>query len=328
MSNSHKFNRQATIGILIFGAFVLSNALNLLSVFRSLPILDFVKAYKQIFFVLLALSYPLYIMSMFVLISNLGKQKLYRLLLFFALSMAAITLLASFVFYSLEARNYANYVFSRYRIFLPALKSYADFQLILLSLSFLFFYQKKQRVVEKYISLRNLQLVVVIVIVHGILSSCPSFFKMQAIIWKDYVILPTDKKKEALDLGDFTELTKFITEETSEEVVIFNPPQSIDYPTIGNQALLRYFVFPRRLVSASLSEKYLAETLNKEGPIYSILIKSGVEEKFFPQTEIMAERIVVLRNNGTRDEYFNIGYGSEFLEKVGEFRIGLIKHKQ
>ena len=325
--NNHKLNRQDIFAVMIFGAIIFSNILNLVSIFRAASWFDFVKTYKQIFFTLLTLSYPLYILSMAVLVFSLGKQKVYRLLLLFASSIAGITLLAAFVFNFLEARNYANYVYSRYGIFLPSLRSYADFQLILLSLSFLIFNQRKQRVIEKLLNLKNLQLIVVIVIVYGILSSFPPFFEVQGLIWKNYVILPADEKKEALDLGNFTELTKFITEESSEDVIIINPSQSVDYPTIGNQALLHYFVFPRTLVSASLSEKYLSETWDKKTPVYSILIKSEVEDKFFPQTEIMAEKIVVLRNDGSKDMYFNIEYGSGFLKKVGEFRIGLIKHK-
>ena len=127
-------------------------------------------------------------------------------------------------------------------------------------------------------------------------------------------------------MGDFSLLTKFVTKEVPEDATIFHPLQSNEYPMFGNQALLRYFVFPRKLVSPGLSQSYLEKEIKEGEEIYSILSRSGDGSSYYPDYRIMADSIKVLRPDGRIDTYYQVEYNSQFVDGLGEFKVGIIKH--
>ena len=135
----------------------------------------------------------------------------------------------------------------------------------------------------------------------------------EATLTLKYATSSYDEKMRAR-WGDFYDYMVFIQDNTPEDAVIYHPPQIKPWEFEGNQALIRYFLFPRTLVSGSIDlDEY-------DGPqITHIMIvwgreKSGVDQDVeygWPKQEIKGKRIMILDDNydGTSvyspgDEYF------------------------
>jgi hypothetical protein len=71
---------------------------------------------------------------------------------------------------------------------------------------------------------------------------------------------------------------KLLSENSPEDAIVIHPPQGNKWPAIGNQPVLRYFLFPRTLVSGALiSKQKFVESL---GEAFFVVIDPGGEREW------------------------------------------------
>jgi hypothetical protein len=195
-----------------------------------------------------------------------NNQRLKGALLFYAIGISSILI---FVFanylLNLEFSKYSNYLYSTYGITKASaywLSNTSLITAILFGVSVLYNRSK---------SLRDFKFTNKLAIVTPVLlilawNSLMTFAKARGF----FSYLQYSYEKEFENYNEIVALKDF----TDENATIILPPQSSKYPAISNPPLVRYFLFPRTLVSSSyVTDQEIAEkidrvffiTLNKEG---------------------------------------------------------------
>jgi len=327
--------------ILLVGIFLLTNAINFILVLRTSPLIFPLGPLKRLFIGSSQTMLPLSIVSYLFLIIKVGeywnREKFYRFL-YVVIFATAIVVLGIFIYFSLlEAANYPNYVFSQFNIYLPSLRVYSSLQILYISVGIIsLIYFRLSRAGKLNIRSRGLKgitgglaTILVAVIVFNSLSDFTNFIIDEITLYKKYVFASSTARNELPDLGDYYYKIIFIRDNTEENAVILHPKQSEAFPDIGNQPLIRYTLFPRRLVTQDLEEKFFKENENIETPIYYILARGEGDrsDTIFPNHPVNAESVTILYNNGTQDTQRNVDYSPAFLKNLENFKIGVIKLK-
>jgi len=327
--------------ILLVGIFLLTNAISAILVLRTSPLIVSLGPLKRLFIgssqIMLPLSNFFYLFLVIKLGEYWSKEKFYRSLYVATFVTAIVVLGISIYFSSLEAANYPNYVFSQFNIYLPSLRIYSSLQILYISvgiLSLIYFHLPRGGELD----IRNpsfkkiawyLSIILVAVILFNSLSDFTNFIVNEITLYKKYVFASPTARNELPDLGDYYFKIIFIRDNTEENAVILHPKQSEAFPDIGNQPLIRYTLFPRRLVTQDLEEKFFKENENIDTPIYYILARGEGErsDTIFPNHSVKAVSVTILYNNGSSNTIRNIDYTPAFLKNLENFKIGVLKLK-
>jgi len=251
----------------------------------------------------------------------------------FTLALFFISLLSYFYFSFLESANYANYVFTYYHLHFRHLLFINVASAIYLLFSgrgagergidsYKDYIRKIGRMAEVRRELALLILFIPLLLVgyRNIVETTPKIID-EALLTFRYFDKSYDEKMRAR-WGKFYDYMVFIKENTPEDAVIYHPPQIKPWEFEGNQVLLRYFLYPRILVSGSISRE------DYEGPeITHILIvwgkpSPGVEGLNFgwPKKEIKASEVMIMGEDYRGQDVFMPG-DKTYIEKRGLIKL-------
>lgn len=105
-------------------------------------------------------------------------------------------------------------------------------------------------------------------------------------------------------VGPHYKYIKAIIDNVPESSNVIHPPQGSKWPAIGNQPILRYFLFPRVLISGALLNNY--EIASKIDMAYFVLIDPEFKDTRWPDIDSLNKNIVF-------DEINEVNY-SELIE--------------
>lgn len=276
---------------------------NLVIIFRpSLDIhfLNFVVT-NEFFIGLITLSYPLYLIVFYLLTNKFINSNLNKNFILFFIFLNSISFLLAQVAQLLEFRNFPNYLYSTYHIYIPYLIRFSYYQIGIVLIGLYAFYLKKTN--KKIDFLSNIKHVKVFPKLIVMFFLILLVYKVMIIDFVPAVIdeikqqvnangMRVDFKYRATDMPQLSIKSEFIRKYSSIDTVIVNPPQSWDYSDIGNQVLIRYFLFPRKLVSYSKLDEYLSDlrdTKTIEGCKMNIIFARSYVDKdiFFPDSKFL-----------------------------------------
>ena len=216
----------------------------------GIPIL-FVKPLKVMFISSKFLLIIFFILGIHIYIAN-RKQLLNqnKSLLFIFIS-AVVMLLGNSGLILLENYTYFNFIYSKIGITPFSLEILNYF--LLLSCSFtavlyLSFYRVKSGLNFRIISIQTVKISVFIALILFILSkSAYPLFNIHKIIRASHM---TSEEKFGLQY----KYVEVLADSTPKDSVILHPTQGAQWPLIGNQPVIRYFLFPRTLISAGIPD--------------------------------------------------------------------------
>lgn len=261
--------------------------------------------------------------------NKLIKIKNTKILVLIIVAVGLLVISLYFYFNLQDVIRYSNYSFSTYFVYLPSLKFYAYFQILILVVGFFSYWFAR---FDKWRNLLRAENVIVIIfasviplVIFNMITEVPNYFKDEYIIYKTYIVNP--KKNQNADFPSLSKQLDFIIKNTPENSAIIHPTQSGPFPLIGNQPLIRHGLYPRTLVSAKFAEEYLKENGYKNVfIIYTLSIDSEADKtSIHPKFEIDNVRIHLLYKDGRTESVILKKYSpNDWLGKK-EIDIGLIE---
>ena len=231
----------------------------------------------------------------------------------------------------LEGVNYPNYVFSTYSIYLPSLQIFAYFQVILLVNTYFLRWHMKNKT-EKFLEDFVFPMILVILSVLVFLGGWPRIYNI-GVSEIDDVQTFVRSRGILENTPDFTRLktfSNFVKKYTEHDSVLIHPKQSAEYPVIGNQPLIRYYFYPRTLVSSSYAKEYIKSVHDQEiKNIYYLVVKSEKDQnEYFPDEQVNLESSSLKLTDGRIVEFKTY---DEYKKGIDEYYdlldIGIIKVK-
>lgn len=214
--------------------------------------------------------------------NNQLKNDQLRSLYFVGISAAVVFTIGKILLY-LENANYANYLYSHIGTEAGKTNFVANVCWIVLVLLIVFIF------IEPNIKRKlpyNLKLIIFTMSIF-LLSSLNSLTSVN-LFWKMVTADPESK------YGSQFVYIKAL-ESTPKNVVVVHPPRSVKWPSIGNQAVIRYFLFPRTLVDGKLmSGQEYARQFNE---IYFVEVDKDSPETRWPIILSESEEIIFDEEN-------------------------------
>ncbi len=207
-----------------------------------------------------------------------------------------IFFLSLFLLGYLEEANYPNYVFSKFHIdFLniPLLISYNFYLLLIILLKQEMDFKKlKIKSVTSRIILGTTFFLLSLYLINNI-SSVLSLVKRN-VSYSLSNTKATYDEKMIEKMGFFYEYMQFIKAHTPEDAVIHKPPKLDPWHMTGNAGLVRYFLYPRKLVSTG--DQYI---LSESDYDYMMISKgffnqAGDWGHGWPKVPVEAEKILYI----------------------------------
>jgi len=268
------------------------------------------------FFVKHFLISPIFVYVFFIIISYINsiclkKKKDFKKTVF---NIKTICLLVFCVLYFLlnilEGIIYSNFVFSKFHIH-PDQLIY-PFIILLIDL---FFWIKTQDIKKqikwiylKLFKFKTIALILIVVIVFNNLLGILKEMKKDIVFVFNNPFASTDSKYEYMLGKQFYNFTKFIKKNTPENSKILIPPfPAYPWPQTGNAMYLRYFLYPRKLVSGDEFEP------NKDllGNFDYVLIAWGETSTTsksythgWPKFNIKAKKMIIMNSDNTNKTIF------------------------
>ena len=194
----------------------------------------------------------------------------------------------------LEARNYPNFLYSKYGLKLPLLKYTLISGLILSVLYISEIYLAKSRK-RRFIHAAFVYIlgklgwinIILIVVGFSILGRllAPSFYQLPG--YFSYSLQTYDRRFEHF------EYIEALSQGTPKDARIVLPPQSGTWPALSNPPIVRYFLFPRILISANVLDQ---QTFNKTGRVYFVEVNEALGDGHWPEIAL-SDKNVTLGNN-------------------------------
>lgn len=228
---------------------------------------------------------------------NVSKQ--HSNLLWLSTTLNLIFLLSAFIVINIEYQNYPNYIFEHYGISVSQIEYLtliSGLQITSVAGVFLLGLNKKN-VNNKHRDLKvpikeNIDKISITFVVIGIsifvLLSARTFIKLP------YYIKESRVNYES-KIGPYYKYLDLLAKYTPTDIVVIHPPQSEKWHEIGSQPIIRYFLFPRILVSGALftNQKF---TLNFD-TAYFIEIDANIPNKRWPLIDVKNKVIIFDEKN-------------------------------
>lgn len=280
------------------------------------------------------------------------KGMLPNSVIFFLFWINLAIVVINWIFVVWEFFSYENFIFGTFGVYLHALRKIAWVYLATLSLVTYYSINAYRNVMTKIVHLiyqlpiiqklrfvkfmatntllkvsaSCLPLAISIYIINSNLSGFPQWVRNETRLTISNMKLPPQDRYE-LGLKDFHIEMQFVEKHTPRDAIIFHPLQSEAFPIVGNQVLIRFHLFPRRLVSEPLIENFL-DDYPETSIVYSILdygYDSG-NAILSLHKPLNAEEVVLLMNDDTVRNYSNILVTEDWSHNQGDFKIGVIKY--
>lgn len=299
----------------------------------------------QIFFVdllntglvslILLVSYPLFLLSYFFVLSSSDKSFLKKLITRFTLLFSVLILISSYYFKFAELRNYPNYVYTQFHIYLPFLEEFAYFQGVVLALSLFFIFKGSDKNNMQLLDVVNLirqpshliGLILVALVIQSLLKF-PGLFAQEFKDLRDISVSSLNFEDRLVDLPRFASQGVLLRDNIPHSAVVLHPSQGDDFPELSNQVLLRYFLYPRTLVSPGKTAVFFNNYQNNECKLYSLLtVNPDRKGVFFPKYKVDFEELTYLSMDGNKRSVYNGTFDESFIFNKS-ILVGVIKHKR
>lgn len=288
--------------------------------------------YTSAYSTLSALSYPVYLLMFVFYCNSFLKKGVGKSFVIYFSALALITIVSSFSLEIIERIKYPNYVYSNFHIYIPALVGFSYIQLFVFVCGVYFLFGKFFRWIkpESILSWNNIIIFLLIATVYGTVVKLPSFASDEYIQQRNnYSMKSLDIRYRTTDLPQLSRQLLFIRSKTPDDAVIIHPPQSVDFPDVGNQVLLRYYLYPRTLVTYKLLNQYLNDKSKETCNMYTLISRSGSDKEYiFPNvTSLPVKNATVLNYDGTIVNMDLKTFNNASLVKEN-FLIGVLENKQ
>lgn len=100
-----------------------------------------------------------------------------------------------------------------------------------------------------------------------------------------------------------------LLENTPKDSKVIHPPQGDKWPAIGNQPVIRYFLYPRTLISGTLINN--PNILSEINEAYFVEIDSNIKETRWPIIDNSLKTVVFDEKNKTPFKELNVIFNSE-----------------
>lgn len=240
-----------------------------------------------------------------------------------------VTTFIYIVLVSEEKRHFSNYVFSHYNIHINEFKKILIFNIIIFAISVLrhrkselkslMFDFKKKTFEIKMISI--IYILIFIIFAINLSTIFDNIIENYASIISSP--LASYEQKQSWRIGDI-QYFNFLNSKTSETATIMVPPQQSPWLTEGNAGYVRYFLYPRKVISGKLIDNDYSHT------DFVLLAKGSwpapSEDIYgWPKDEIKAKNIWLFDLN-TKDviELKNVIFDKELQQKY-KYSWGIIE---
>lgn len=290
--------------------------------------------YPDIFYKYFNFS-PLWIYLLFFLFSyyghyknllNKANTKLHK----FAFVLTIISAVLYTLFNMIESLTYTNYVFSKFHIH-PAQLSFVFYIFLVEYVIGINFNDAKNRIRSGAVKLFRIETLIIPLVIFVFINNVVGITnKMKDdIFYMSTNVFGTVKEKYEFKLGSkFYNFTEFVKNNTDNNSKILIPPfPAYPWPQSGNSVYMRYFLYPRVLVSGEeyspgIDTNQFDYVLIAWGETTST---SGNYTHGWPKFDVPTEYIMLLSEDGTTSKLF-VNYDNiKFMDK--EY-WGLIKIKK
>ena len=285
---------------------------------------------------LIYIIYPFYFYSLFVLLKVKKDIKSIRFIFYITLFLSICVISTNYLLIFIESVKYPNFVYSQYHIYLPYLNSFSNLQVFVTILS-IFIYSKKINI-NDVLSAKNIKLllknlkkpylILSIVLIYMVTISIPTYIKL-GIYEFSLLNKSFDKninyKMRTVDLWNIAIKMNYIERLLPTNSIVFIPPQTWDFPEVGNQVLSRYYLYPRTLVSPGKVKEYLEDNKDVCKIFYILLEKGRFKGEYFPEEDIKNVKVTIVDFNGKKYEYNNADYNTKFKNNIKNLEIGIIE---
>jgi hypothetical protein len=253
---------------------------------------------------------------------------------------SATFILVSYYLGFLEKSNYANYLYSNYGIDALLLEKISKYHLIAvatLSLSRFFIVNEGwiinskdgiRRVVKslsiKILDKGNFLAIIASILLFQVLSGSLTVIENEIEVYTSFSENGFDLSNKVVDLPDLERRTEFVKRNTPENSAIIHPPQSDRYAIEGNQVLLRYFTYPRTLVTKEKISKFM-EQKSEDQDVYILIVPEWNDDGYYPHEIFPAKEVLLLLTNGNEIKLENTTYTPQLLNEFEKIDIGIIK---
>ena len=272
--------------------------------------------------------------SFFVFFKNkpLGK-KYFSSFVQTGIFISTLAILASYLLIGIEGQRYPNYLYSLIHLDKRSLPEYLNLQYFLIAIflmgilkletlikgrQILKVRKSLQKITSPSFLLALFSVVLIFNVLKGFKGSIQAEINYYGINGNSF-----DERGKVVDLPEFWKQTSFIAAYTSRDSVIVHPLSTNHY-LLGSQVMLRYFLYPRFLVSSPRLSDYEKEGHSIDNAYY-ILTKHHTEDKYYPEENFLASSIIVLYKDGKILKHSDVYYNQEFARRLGKFEVGLIQ---
>lgn len=313
---------------------ILIYVLGAILIFRNSMLVSLIRQYIPLRFgVLTILNSGLAILYFFVICTfGILPYKNIIKITYWLLGLALIAVFGNLALQSIEAKNYENFVFGNYGIFLPYLKQFAFLQIPTMIITLLVVTQSRLLVLSHkasawlvYFPLLLLYGLVGLVLIKNI-GEFPGWI-VPAL--RETAINLSLRPEERFEPGmrDYQEELLFAQSHIPEEAVVVHPQQSVPFPVNGNQVMVRYYLYPRVLVTEKRYDLFLQR--HPEQKDFYMLIDTNQREDeliVFPRDEIAAKNVWLLLEDNQIREFGEIRVTPEWITEQMPFRIGVLHY--
>ena len=311
--------------------------MSLILIFRSSPFMLSLGLFKRLFVGVSSLVIPLiYVLSLVLIALYAGERDFLssrgnRIFILLVLFIAILAIGSLFYFNFQDLIHFQNYTFSKFYIYLPSLRFFAYFQILIFVVGFISYWGANFKKLRMVFTLTNISFLVIVsflpLILFSIILDIPPQLKDELIIYHSYIL--SKNKDQNPDFPSLKKELDFIKSVTSETSAIIHPTQSNEFPLLGNEPLIRHDLYPRELVSAKFANNFIKNAKSQDTYYILSVYKDGITNKItiFPDYKINASEILILYFDGHTDRINNIVYSPDMVTKLGNFDIGLIKIK-
>jgi len=214
---------------------------------------------------------------------NVNKRLKLTLLVSFVLCFVSFLLCS--VFLQQESRNYTNYLYATYGLFPADLSLTSNIAVFTIAVLLTVIFTRKQFLGNEFETFFSKKTILFFTV----------FFGLASLFW--YIEDPLLKFNDYLGYASGGYSARFenysaiktLADYTKTQDVIILPPQSGLWSDIGNPPIVRYFLYPRLLVSSSDLNSKVAVEINNA--YYVELGKTG-EENHWPRINIGKEEVI------------------------------------
>jgi len=197
-----------------------------------------------------------------------------------------LTFLISQYLIGLEKNYFNNYLYSKFGLVINDVQTFNTVSLFIfvVYLAYLFYRRSSWNNKKNMFSIQRISILICISVL--IIYACLPFLKIK----EYYSNINLDYSKEFSDCGYISELNKVVPDDQN----IILPQQTWDWAVIGNPPIVRYFLFPRILIS---SDYVTRENLKNEIKVaYFSFLESKNSNLVWPKINFNSKTVIFKDN--------------------------------